>query len=142
MSVEAELTHITEINDGILRPYDVVDYAKNPTTTLHTKFTWDDAKAAYEYRLEEARRLIRVYVTTIETVSKPIRVWVSLKSDRVKEKGGYRLTDDVMRDDEMRKQFLREALEDLKYWRAKYRSIKEFDAIFDAIDEVASTIGD
>jgi hypothetical protein len=142
MSVNAELTHIAATNEGILRPYDVVEYARNPTTTLHTKFTWDDEKAAHEYRLEEARRLIRVHVTTIEQVSKPIRVWVSLKTDRAKDKGGYRLTDDVMNDAEMRKQFLREALEDLKYWRAKYRSIKEFDAIFDAIDQVESTIGD
>src|SRR5690606_1315589 len=57
-----ELERIREANDGRLRPEDVVVSAQKQDSPLHAIFTWDDSKAANEYRLSQARRLIRLVV--------------------------------------------------------------------------------
>lgn len=43
---------------GPLTPSRVVEAAEDPESPLHSKFTWEDEKAAHEYRLIQARRLI------------------------------------------------------------------------------------
>lgn len=47
------------IVDGVLRPADVVDAARNPNSSMHSQFEWDDGEAAEAYRLQQARSLIR-----------------------------------------------------------------------------------
>ncbi len=44
---------------GELTPQSVVERAHDPESLLHEYFTWDDQEAAYKWRLEQARRLIR-----------------------------------------------------------------------------------
>ena len=58
-AVAKALADLHQQNDG-LRPSEVVAAAKPKTSPLHCEFTWDDTKAAHEYRLNEARHLIRV----------------------------------------------------------------------------------
>ena len=58
----------TLIKDGRLNPEDVVDAARNPNSSLHSYFTWDDTEAAAAFRLQEARALIkRVKVNVVRT---------------------------------------------------------------------------
>lgn len=45
---------------GVLRPDAVVEDARDPASPLHSHFQWDDSKAAHAFRLEQARRLIRI----------------------------------------------------------------------------------
>lgn len=47
------------IVEGVLRPADVVDAARNPNSSMHGQFEWDDGEAAEQYRLYQARILIR-----------------------------------------------------------------------------------
>lgn len=42
-----------------LLPHAVVDAARSKAHPLHGAFTWDDSAAAHEFRLSEARKLIR-----------------------------------------------------------------------------------
>lgn len=44
-----------------LEPEDVLQVAGNPSSTLHSYFTWDDTEAATLYRLEEARHVVKKY---------------------------------------------------------------------------------
>lgn len=53
--------------EGRLTPQAVVDAAKDPDSALHDRFEWDDSKAAAEFRLEQARELIRMVRVQIET---------------------------------------------------------------------------
>jgi hypothetical protein len=63
------------VNDGRLNPDDVVDAARNPNSSLHSYFTWDDTEAAASYRLQEARALIRrVRVNVVRTDDSIVRV--------------------------------------------------------------------
>lgn len=55
--------------DGKLHAAHVVDAARSPASPLHALFTWDDATAAEERRLEQARGLIRSYRVAIVTTT-------------------------------------------------------------------------
>lgn len=133
-----ELELIRVKNKGLLCPHDVVKFARDPKTALHDKFTWDDTKAAEEYRLWEARTLIRVAVIVEENTSEEIRAYVSMTDSRGKE-GGYRAMVEVMDNKALRDRMLQDALDDLNFFRNKYNSIRkilDINPVFVAIDEV------
>ena len=44
--------------DNALHAEDVVAAARDPLSPLHSKFQWDDSKAAHRYRLWQARQII------------------------------------------------------------------------------------
>jgi hypothetical protein len=133
--VMAELMQIEE-KYGILRPENVVSYAENPKTVLHSKFEWDDSAAGHQWRLQQARMLIRVVVKTESLSGKEERVYVSLKKDRYDEGGGYRTLVKVMSDREMREQLLADALDEMDVFKAKYGKLKELARIFEEADRV------
>jgi len=69
--VAVELERIRE-RDGVIRASVVVEEAKPEESPIHDRFTWDDEKAANEYRLIEARQLIRSVVVVSNGRSEPI----------------------------------------------------------------------
>jgi len=133
MSYISELNQIRKENAGVLRPADVVAFAKNPRTKLHEKFTWDDNEAAREYRLWQARELIRVVVSVGPVDEKPVRTYVSLLSDRRNAGGGYRTLHSVLRSKAKREALLREAEADMNRFIAKYELLKELAGVFEAM---------
>ena len=139
-NVYRELEQIRKSNGGLLRPLDVVEFARNPKTALHGRFTWDDSKAANEYRLWQARQIIRVSVTVIPNAEKEYHAYVSLKDDRKQEGGGYRSTVSVLRHSVRRDAMLREALEELDVFRRKYAILTELAPVFEAIVTVGATV--
>lgn len=85
-------------NDGVLRPADVVEAATPTTSPLHKYFDWDDAHAAHQHRLDQARRLMRVTVLVrrgSDTTHLPLLT--SLSPGRVAG-ASYHLTADVRAD--------------------------------------------
>jgi hypothetical protein len=55
----AELERIRDDHDGRLEAPMVVVEARPKDAALHPAFEWDDKKAAEEYRINQARRIIR-----------------------------------------------------------------------------------
>lgn len=133
-----ELEFIRKKNGGLLRGADVVDFATNPKTALHDKFQWDDSAAAREFRLWQARELIRVAVTVLKGTDKSTRCFVSLYDDRKTDGGGYRAMVDVMSDPEMRTALLQQANAEAQSYRQKYRMLLELAPLFEAMDKVFS----
>lgn len=100
--------------------------------------TWDNDKAAHKCRLIEAANLIRkvrVVVETSEGRRITFRKFSSSLPDRISG-GGYRLTQEVLNDDERRGALLDTALAEFNALRRKYKSLEELSGVFDAIDEV------
>lgn len=124
---------------GLLKPEDVIERARDPKSILHERFTWDDGDAAHQYRLIEARNLIRVHVLHEVKDAGPVPVYVSLTIDRANAGGGYRKLSSVMRNREWREQLLSDALTQLQNVQAKYRHLKKLDKVWDAIDEASET---
>lgn len=130
IAVQKELETIRNQHHGLLRARDVVEYARNPKTALHSKFEWNDSKAAQAHRLEQARDVIQVYVTVLKSGAPAIRTFVSLRTDRLLDGGGYRATVDVMSDRQMRNQLLAEALDEAERWQQRYATLTELVPIF------------
>ncbi len=121
---------------GVLRPDVVVDAARDESSPLHDYFTWDDGEAAEQYRLIEARKLIQVHVEVLENCKRKSPVFVSLRDDRAKAGGGYRLMVDVLSDEAKRERLLDEAKRDLETFRSKYHMLSELSRVFAAMDAV------
>ncbi len=136
-SVREELLYLAEQAGGYLNPKDVVAFAADPETHLHSRFTWDDTKAAEEYRLWQARKVISLEFEVIQRneQKKETRLFVSLVEDR-KPNGGYRLVSEILTDAELRRRMVEEALNEFRRIRIKYSTLKELAGIFEAIDEV------
>lgn len=131
--ITQELRFLYEKNGGNLNPVTVVEAAKNPKSALHNKFEWNNTKAAHEYRLWQARQLIRVSIEYLEDGKEvPTRVFVSLKSDRTNNIG-YRSMVDVMSDKQMRSELLSDALDELERIKLKYARLRELSEVFSAI---------
>ena len=138
--IKAELEMICGGAGGILRPSDVVAYAEDENTALHECFEWDDTKAGQEYRLWQARKIIKVHVTVLPNTTTPINAYVSLKTDRVGEGGGYRPIVDVMNNQQMREQLLAEALEELTYYEKKYKQLTDLAPVFEAAKKIRQSV--
>jgi len=137
--LNAELERIREENGGTLKQQDVVEFARNPGTALHGQFTWDDTKAAEEYRLQQASRVIRLYVIrSTDDQRAPVRALVSLAADRSPKSGlpGYRHIDDVMNDEQLTENLLQTALMELRAFRRKYETLKELAGVWREVEAV------
>ena len=134
MSVRRELERLRKLRGGMLMPEQVVSAARTKSSPLHNSFDWDDTEAAHRWRLEQARRLLRVFVHIVDDGGKRIesRVFVSLSSDR-SGGGGYRALADVLQDSELREILLRDAFEDMGRFRRKYADLKDLSEVFSAM---------
>ena len=125
-------------DEGVLRVADVVEAARPKDSPLHECFTWDDGKAAAEYRLEEARRLIRRALVFVEFNGSqvPVRAFVSLGADRKEDGGGYRQTVLVMRDTDRKADLLAEAMSEMELFERKYHMLVELSDVLGAMRKV------
>ncbi len=132
--VTEELRAIANSNGGILLPEKVVEFASNPETALHSRFTWDDTEAARQYRLFQARQVIRLNVIVIDGSKEPVRAYVSLSGDR--DRGGYRRMVDVLSSDDLSGRMLADAIAELKAMKRKYEHLKALVPIWQALGNI------
>jgi hypothetical protein len=131
-----ELQQIMVEHQGHLRPEDVVAFAANPETALHGAFTWDDSEAAHQWRLQQARQLIRVAVVVLPgTERTKYRAFVSLKEDRY-DNGGYRVLAEVLGDKTLREVLLAEAKLEMQTFMAKYEKLTELAGVFLEMEKI------
>jgi hypothetical protein len=138
----SELHEIMAQNGGMLRPEDVVSFAKNPTTALHSAFTWEDDEAAHNWRLWQARQVI-IRVSAVYPDTEPetkYRAFVSLKADRYNDRG-YRAMVDVLADGNLREVMLAEAMMDMQAFMQKYDTLKELAGVFAEMQKVVKRRG-
>jgi hypothetical protein len=141
--VTRELLRIQALNGGLLRAVDVVEEARHPASPLHEYFQWDDSLAAHQWRLQQARQMIRVTVEYLpyEEPRYEVRAFVSLSPDRQLEDGGYRAVVEVLATPSRRQQLLADALQELNRIKTKYFQLTELDGIFRAIERAARNYG-
>jgi hypothetical protein len=131
-----ELERIAAVNGGILKAEQVVESGRDPDSPLHDYFEWSDTKAAQEYRLCQARLLIRCVVVMEPITEKSIRAFVSLSPDRENAGGGYRQITVVLKSKARRDQMLADALGELLRLEEKYKSLTELAGVFSAVHKV------
>ena len=139
-AVAKELERIASEHGGFLKPEDVIEEAKPKGSPLHDCFTWNNSEAAHQYRLQEARNLIRVVVSyDVSGVqcNTPVKVWHSLTADR-QSHVGYRAIGDVMKSGELREQLLADALSEMKKFQMKYQCLSELSNVFKEMNKIAA----
>lgn len=95
-AVAAELDRIRQ-SEGKVTPAAVVEAAESPSSPLHGAFDWDDATAAHEHRLLQARAMIRAVVVTYPDET-PRTVYVHVREE---SGGGYQPMTVVARDPDL-----------------------------------------
>lgn len=115
--------------DGLLVAEEVVAAAKESSSPLHKCFEWDDSTAGHQWRLMQARHLIRVQVVYADDAEeKAVPRFVSLISDRDRPKGGYRQTGDVMNSEQLRQDLEATAKRDIDGVCRRYEVLKDLCA--------------
>jgi hypothetical protein len=140
-----ELKEIAEKHDGVLKPINVIAFAKNPETALHKAFEWDNTIAGQFWRLEQARKLIQfsIEIKKIKNKDIAVRVFLSPKPNEkfnVKGDGGYKLVTNLLKSKMGREEILQTALDELESFRKKYHWLSELVGVFSAIDETKNRI--
>lgn len=117
----------------MLTPANLVDEGRPDGSPLHGLFEWDDSVAAERYRETQAAYIIR----SIEVVSsghEPVRAFVSISIGGTARE--YMDVNAVVSSADTREMMLADALADLIAFKRKYKALKEFEPIFDVIDEM------
>lgn len=133
------LAEIARANGDRIEAPGVVEDARPEGSPLHPCFTWDDAHAAEQFRLVEARQLIRnVYVVPVPAADdaptpEPVLCYVNA---RTQEGRGYITTVRAVSDDDLRRQVEDEAIRAFEALRRRYAHIRSLSAVFKAIDLV------
>lgn len=132
---EAAIVALDRLADqlgGALSPRDVVDEASKDTSPLHPYFEWDEEKAADHWRLEQARRLLRVRIT-YAPLPQNVRMAIPLYSSAWPKRGAgqrsYQRTVLMLTEEQ---QADRLALDALKRAQAQLKSLPH-QALHDAL---------
>ena len=111
-------------------PQNIVNYAKDhPDGELYKCFTWDDSKAANEWRKQEARQVVRLLVFEDTESEEPKRIRVMQNVA-----GAYEPVKLIVRHKDEYEQLLAKAYAELRAFRERYKSLTELEEILEAID--------
>ena len=116
--------------EGRLNAQSLVDVSRDKDAPLHGMFEWDDSIAAEKYREEQAKKIIRSIVYTVEDKPITTRMYPSMGSNT------YQHIERVMKSDEMRKYLLKAAKAELDAFKRKYQILTELSEVFAVIDKV------
>jgi hypothetical protein len=120
---------------GELTPQRVLDDARHDNSPLHSFFEWSDSAAANQYRLQQARGLIRSVVAVYvggnkQEIRQRAYIHISTPSPH------YREAIHALSQTETRKLVLDRAMNELNAWRARYKDLEEFASFIDIIDRI------
>jgi hypothetical protein len=123
------------IKSGQGTPERLVEEASDPSSPAHPHFEWDDAAAAYEHRLAQARQFFRFIVTVEPATKEPMRAYLHVSDEAGRR---YEGRAKVKRSVPLMTQVLGEALDELECWQRQYaqlRDLAELSGIWPAVDK-------
>jgi hypothetical protein len=138
--VGQHLERLREQYKGELTPADVVKDARNHNSPLHSFFEWNDGEAAEQWRLQQARGLIRAVVAVVvdnQEPAKRIQAFVHVPDP---EAPHYRATDHAMSQEKTRDMVLQQAWKEYRSWKKRYEHLEELAELFAAESKVLKRI--
>lgn len=118
-----------------LTPANLLDANRANDAPLHNEFEWDDAIAAEEYRLQQARHIISCLCVKSEedkTHNEPIRAFFKIEPACSE----YESLQVILSTEDKYKSMLKTAAAELKAFQKKYQALKELKPLFDVISEM------
>lgn len=139
--VGERLEQLRSVASGELTPERVVGDARNPNSPFHPLFEWNENEAAHQYRLVQARALIRAvvvrYRASADGQTKRVVAFVNVKQG---DRQYYTASAVALSDPARRCIVLRQAWEDFQAMRRRYADLAEFASLFAALDEIEQTL--
>ncbi len=124
----AELERLAQESGCGVTPQQLVDASREENAPLHSCFEWDNDVAAEQYRLVQARALMRNIVVTYEP-GKVVRVLANVVTNVGRRE--YVSLEKVLADASMKESLLSSARRDMEAFIAKYEILEELaDVIF------------
>lgn len=125
-----------EINNlSVITPENVLEYAMNEESELHKCFDWDDSEAAHKYRLIQARDVIRLIKIVPKDEEKAEEQKPSIRMFQITDKVRvYEPTRQFLKKPDAYQSLLKRAKNELDAFRARYATLSELEAVFEAID--------
>ena len=108
-----ELDRIADKHEGKLKAAYVIEEAISPRHVLHKHFEWNNAVAADQYRLDQARALIRVVRQLVDDKPVPVRSFMSITDSKGRS---YRKVTEVITDQRLQLLALEQADRDFASW--------------------------
>ncbi len=131
---------IETVFNGQITATQLLNDAKSKTSPIHDYFDWDDTSAAHEYRLEQARRLIRaidvIVISNGEEVDTKAFHHISVTDD----KESYVSYNQIFSNKNYYDQVIENALKEADSWQNRYASYKELSLIFKSIEQTKNKI--
>ncbi len=124
-----------EAPGGLLKAEDVVEAAKDASSPLHPLFEWDDSEAAKQFRIQQARQVVRAYIRFEPRTARNVRGLVSLPSDRCAT-GGYRTTEQILQNDEWVAQMVAEVAAKVRSLKGQYSYLSHLDPLWVRLNTV------
>ena len=113
-------------------PQNIVDFAsEHPESELYKCFTWDDTKAANEWRKYEARQVVRLLVFEDEETNEPTKIRVLQKASE-----SYEPVKLIVRNKDEYERLLERAYAELSAFKERYKSLVELEQLLELIDTI------
>lgn len=126
--------------DGIIQPEAVVEVASDPQSPLHPHFVWDDSEAAHQFRLVQARSLVRRISIVRPDVPAPTFVNVVVRRADGIARRGYVQTARAVADPDLYAQVLSDARAGLIAWRNRLSAFERAGGLVAQLDELIADI--
>lgn len=127
------------IENGRIQNEVVVEKAKPEVSPLHPYFTWDDAEAAHQYRLNQAghltRNIIAIDYISDSSPSEPYRAFTHL-GRTVKEEPGYFSTKQTMGDNELRLHVLGKIRDTMISFYRKLNEYRQYEEVMPVLEAI------
>jgi len=130
----AELRRLQKVY-GIITPEIIVNESENPKAVLHPIFEWNNTRAAFNYRLQQARILLNNIQVSVVKDGDATQISVY---EVTSKKDGYKSIDTFTLEDI---EYVRQTiLSDLNILKNKLKLYKEFDKILLLINKAIESI--
>ncbi len=120
-----------EREEGAINPAILVDKSRDQQSPTHECFEWNDSIAAEEYRVVQAREVMRFIVTVAEAEEEPreVRAFYSVADKTEPSQTFYISRDKALADEEYREYILNQARNELESFRRKYEHLAELAGV-------------
>lgn len=88
-AIAKRLEKLASLSGGRLTPDAVLQDARSKSSPLHDQFEWDDSEAAKQWRLSQARELIRSVRIEIQTETRIVSTVCYVRDPGAGEEQGY-----------------------------------------------------
>lgn len=126
---------------GGITPQLLVIEANKKRSPLHDCFEWDDSKAAEEYRVVQAREILRFLVIMVEPETEVeevryVRAFVAPPEIEQDDGASYVTIEQVRSNEDLHEAYLRQLKCELDAIKNKIKAYKEFAKVVQAIETV------